>query len=48
MCTSLIETLHFLFVIVVLPFVFADNAIICLANYGRLCTSESEHLYFLL
>jgi hypothetical protein len=36
MCTSLIETLHFLFVIVVLPFIFADDAIICLANYERL------------
>jgi hypothetical protein len=35
MCTSLIETLHFLFVIIVLPFMFADDAIICLANYGR-------------
>jgi hypothetical protein len=48
MCTFLIETLHFLFVIIVLPFIFADDAIICLANYGRLCTSESEHLYFSL
>jgi hypothetical protein len=46
MCTSLIEILHFLFVIVVLPFIFVDDAIICLANYGRLCTSKSEHLYF--
>jgi hypothetical protein len=46
MCTSLIETSHFLFVIVVLPSFFADDAIICLANYGRLCTFESEHLYF--
>jgi hypothetical protein len=36
MCTFVIETLHFLFVIVVLPFIFADDAIICLANYGRL------------
>jgi hypothetical protein len=36
MCTSLIETLHFLFVIVVLPFIFVDDTIICLANYGRL------------
>jgi hypothetical protein len=48
MCTSLIETLHFLFVIVVLPVIFVDNAITCLANYGRLCSSESEHLYFSL
>jgi hypothetical protein len=36
MCTSLIETLQFLFVIVVLPFIFANDAIICLTNYGRL------------
>jgi hypothetical protein len=26
-------------------FIFANDAIICLANYGRLCTSESKHLY---
>jgi hypothetical protein len=45
MCTSLIETLHFLFIIVVLPFIFVNDVIICLANYGRLCTFESEHLY---
>jgi hypothetical protein len=36
MCTSLIEILHFLFVIIVLSFIFADDTIICLANYGRL------------
>jgi hypothetical protein len=36
MCTSLIETLNFLFVIIVLSFIFADDAIIYLANYGRL------------
>jgi hypothetical protein len=36
MYTSLIETLHFLFVIVVLPSIFADDAIICLTNYGRI------------
>jgi hypothetical protein len=46
-CTSLIETLYLLFLTVVLHFIFTDDAIICLANYGRLCTSETEHLYFL-
>jgi hypothetical protein len=48
MCTSLIEILHFLFVIVILPFIFVDDAIIYLANCGRLHTSESEHMYFSL
>jgi hypothetical protein len=36
------------FVIAVLPYIFADDAIIFLANYERLCTSESKHLYLLL
>jgi hypothetical protein len=37
-------TLHI--VIVCTSFIFADDSIIFLANYGRLCTSNTEHLYF--
>jgi hypothetical protein len=33
-------------VIVCTSFIFADYFIIFLANYGRFCTSKTEHLYF--